>query len=169
MNRGILPFAHCCGGDLLVDFGIREMNGRDKLIWAEMRAHLWPDEAPRAHAEAIETMLQDDDVWGFIAETSYVDAVGFLEVALRKYANGCESQPVPFLEGIWVDPRFRRQGVGARLLEYLEAFLTARGFREIGSDTQIDNHTSQAAHLSWGFLETERVVYFRKVLNSSRR
>lgn len=140
------------------------MKGRDKRIWAEMRAQLWPDESPLAHAEAVGRMLHDNDVCGFIAETSRATGVGFAEVALRKYANGCECQPVPFLEGIWVNPQFRRQGVGTRLLEHLGAFLIARGFREIGSDTHIDNHSSQAAHLGWGFFETERVVYFRKVL-----
>lgn len=145
------------------------MMGRDKLIWAEMRAQLWPDEGPRAHAEAVNRMLRDHDVCSFIAETPGGAGVGFAEVALRKYANGCEYQPVPFLEGIWVDPQFRRQGVATRLLRHLEAFLIARGFREIGSDTQIDNHSSQAAHIGWGFLETERVVYFRKVLNVSYR
>ncbi|MDE2166295.1 MAG: GNAT family N-acetyltransferase [Alphaproteobacteria bacterium] len=152
-----------------MDFVIREMKDRDKLVWAEMRAQLWPDEASQAHAEAIDKVLQDKDVWGFIAETSYAAPAGFAEVALRKYANGCESQPVPFLEGIWVNPQFRRQGVGRRLLKHLEAFLAARGFHEIGSDTQIDNRISQAAHLGWGFSETERVVYFRKIWNIAHR
>ena len=40
----------------------------------------------------------------------------------------------------------------------------ARGFREIGSDALLDNRASHAAHAGWGFAETERVVYFRKVL-----
>lgn len=73
--------------------------------------------------------------------------------------------PVPFLEGIWVVPQFRRRGISARLIAYLETFVAVRGFREIGSDTSIDNHASQAAHSAWGFSETERVVYFRKSLD----
>jgi len=40
----------------------------------------------------------------------------------------------------------------------------ARGFAEIGSDADIANSASHAAHRGWGFVETERVVYFRKVL-----
>jgi len=69
-----------------------------------------------------------------------------------------------FLEGIWVRPKFRRQGIGARLIRHIEAFLVSQGFRELGSDTQIDNLESQIAHRAWGFSETERVVYFRKDL-----
>jgi aminoglycoside 6'-N-acetyltransferase I len=71
---------------------------------------------------------------------------------------------VPFLEGIFVRPQFRRRGIGARLIAHMEAFLVARGFDEIGSDALIDNHESHAAHCGWGFSETERVVYFRKAL-----
>ena len=152
-----------------MDVQIREMKDRDTFIWAEMRAQLWPDDASQAHAEATGKIIQDKDIWGFIAEISRGDPAGFAEVAMRKYANGCESQPVPFLEGIWVNPQFRRQAVGMRLIEHLAAFVIARRFHEIGSDTQIDNRTSQVAHPGWGFSETERVVYFRKMWNISHR
>jgi aminoglycoside 6'-N-acetyltransferase I len=75
-----------------------------------------------------------------------------------------DSQPVPFLEGIFVRPQFRRLGVGARLIAHIEDFVAARGFHELGSDALIDNHESHAAHRGWGFSEMERVVYFRKIL-----
>ena len=91
-----------------------------------------------------------------------------MQLAIRDYANGCASRPVPFLEGIWVKAPFRRQGIGTRLISHIEAFLTARGFREIGSDTELENHASQSAHRGWGFSETERVVYFRKLLTTRR-
>jgi aminoglycoside 6'-N-acetyltransferase I len=71
---------------------------------------------------------------------------------------------VPFLEGIFVREEFRRRAIGARLVAYAEQFTVARGFTEIGSDAEIANLASHAAHRSWGFGETERVVYFRKVL-----
>ena len=46
--------------------------------------------------------------------------------------------------------------------------LAEKGFREIGSDTPLDNRASQDAHRGWGFAETERVVYFRKGLAGGR-
>jgi aminoglycoside 6'-N-acetyltransferase I len=85
-------------------------------------------------------------------------------VEIRKAANGCDSRPVAFLEGIWVKPEYRRQGAASRLVQYAEAFLAGRGFRELGSDALIDNRASHAAHLAWGFSETERVIYFRKII-----
>ena len=117
----------------------------------------------------IDEMRSGGDAWGLVAEAADGAAIGFAEIAVRKYANGCDTRPVAFLEGVWVKPQFRRRGIGERLIAHAETFLVARGFRELGSDTQIDNHTSQAAHLAWGFSETERVVYFRKVLKPGGR
>ncbi len=152
-----------------MEFTVREMGAHDRIAWAQMRSALWPDETAEAHEKGIDEILGCDGTWGFIAETVDGAAVGFAELAIRKYANGCETRPVPFLEGVWVNALFRRQGISARLIAHIEAFLAARGFREIGSDTQIDNRPSQAAHVAWGFSETERVMYFRKTLNASVR
>ena len=152
-----------------MEFTVRQMGANDRTIWVEMRIALWPDEIPREHAEMIDEMLSGGDAWGLVAEATDGAAIAFAEIAVRKYANGCDTRPVAFLEGIWVKPQFRRRGIGARLIARAEMFLAARGFRELGSDTQIDNHSSQAAHLAWGFSETERVVYFRKVLKPPGR
>jgi aminoglycoside 6'-N-acetyltransferase I len=148
-----------------MSFNVRKMDASDCAAWIDMRSGLWPDESPSMHARSVEAILAGDDAWGFIAESIDGTPAAFAEVSIRKYANGCDSQPVPFLEGIFVRPQFRRQGAGARLIAHMEAFLTARGFNELGSDALIDNHDSHAAHRGWGFSETERVVYFRKVLN----
>jgi aminoglycoside 6'-N-acetyltransferase I len=150
-------------------FLISEMTAANRTSWAEMRAALWPSERAKAHAEAIEGILSSRDAWGLIAEDATGAGVGFAEIAIRKYANGCETQPVPFLEGVWVKPMFRRRGVGAQLIGYAETVLASRGFRELGSDTELHNRASQAAHTAWGFTETERVVYFRKELKAASR
>ena len=147
-----------------MDFNVRNMDAADCEAWADMRVSLFPEETRAMHARWIEDTLAGDDAWGFIAESIDGTPAAFAEVSIRKYANGCDSQPVPFLEAIFVRPQFRRQGAGARLIAYMETFLTARGFRELGSDALIDNHDSHAAHRGWGFSETERVVYFRKML-----
>jgi len=149
-----------------MNFNVREMNGADRPAWLEMRGALWPHEPSAAHSDDIEKILANDQAWAFIAESLEGIPAGFAEVAIRKWANGCKTQPVPFLEGIFVRPQFRRQQIGARLVEYLEAFLAMRGFQEIGSDARIENHLSHVAHRAWGFSETVRVVYFRKSLSN---
>jgi len=143
---------------------IRELTSADHAAWRRMRRLLWPDETGRGHDTAIDEILDAKDAWGFIAETLDNEPLGFAEISIRKAANGCESQPVPFLEGIWVEPRSRRRRVAARLIGHIETFLKARGFHELGSDSLIDNQAAHDAHAGWGFSETERVVYFRKSL-----
>lgn len=140
------------------------MTAADQKLWSEMRAALWPEETAEQHFRGLDTVLRGGQYWAFVAEAPGGRAVGFAEISLRRYANGCDSQPVPFLEGIWVDPQFRRQSIGAELLRHIEAFVMARGFHELGSDALIGNTASHAAHHACGFSETERVVYFRKVL-----
>jgi aminoglycoside 6'-N-acetyltransferase I len=44
----------------------------------------------------------------FVAE-SEGRLVGFLELDFRKYAPGCASSPVPFIEGRCVEPEARRR------------------------------------------------------------
>jgi aminoglycoside 6'-N-acetyltransferase I len=143
---------------------IRELTSDDHAAWCRMRRLLWPDETGRGHDADIRKIRDAKDAWGFIAETPDNEALGFAEISIRKAANGCESQPVAFLEGIWVEPRSRRRRVGAQLIAHIETFLKARGFRELGSDSLIENQAAHDAHASWGFSETERVVYFRKPL-----
>jgi aminoglycoside 6'-N-acetyltransferase I len=149
-----------------IDLRIRVMEARDRLAWAEMRAALWPEESAQEHTHGTDDVLRSDRAWGFMAEVDGAPA-GFAELAIRDYANGCASRPVPFLEGIFVREAFRRRGIGARLVAHVEQFAVARGFAEIGSDAEIANLASHAAHRSWGFAETERVVYFRKVLGGA--
>ncbi|HKD23661.1 MAG TPA: aminoglycoside 6'-N-acetyltransferase [Rhizomicrobium sp.] len=141
---------------------IRPMERGDARAWAQMRLALWPEAGE--HAQDMERILTSADEWAFLAEADGVPA-GFAEISVRKFANGCETAPVPFLEGIWVEPELRRRGVGRALVDYVEAFVRARGFREIGSDALLGNRASHAAHAAWGFSETERVVYFRKGLD----
>jgi aminoglycoside 6'-N-acetyltransferase I len=143
---------------------VRELTSADHAVWRRMRRLLWPDATGRGHDADIEEILDAEDAWGFIAESADSEPLGFAEISIRKAANGCESQPVPFLEGIWVEPRSRRRRIGARLIAHVETFLKARGFRELGSDSLIENQVAHDAHAGWGFSETERVVYFRKPL-----
>jgi aminoglycoside 6'-N-acetyltransferase I len=93
--------------------------------------------------------------------------VGFLELDLRKYAPGCSSSPVPFIEGWYVEPRLQRQGIGRALVVAAEDWARAAGHHEIASDTELENGDGIAAHLALGYAEVERAVYFRKSLSEA--
>lgn len=129
-----------------------------------MRKALWPLTTGEENRKDIADIIDAADMWGFIALHDGGAPAGFAEVSLRRYANGCEDSPVPFLEGIWVNPAVRGRGVGEQLIAHVAAVLRSKGFSELCSDALIENEISHKAHRSWGFAETERVVYFRKPL-----
>jgi aminoglycoside 6'-N-acetyltransferase I len=95
-------------------------------------------------------------------------ALGFVEASKRlDYVNGTDSSPVAFLEGIYVVPQFRRQGVARTLVAAVMKWARAQGCHELASDSLLWNTDAHAAHRALGFEETQRVVYFRKVLLSA--
>src|SRR5688572_31355457 len=52
--------------------------------------------------------------------TTLFRSAGFIELGLRTYAEGCESSPVPFIEGWYVDADARGTGLGAALVRSAE-------------------------------------------------
>lgn len=142
----------------------RKMRQADSTIWADMRLKLWDRLSRDEHGDDIERMLKSSKRFGYLASVEDDQPAGFAEICIREYANGCKAQPVPFLEGIWVDPRHRRRGVGRTLVAKIREDLVADGFHELCSDAETGNRRSHQAHGNWGFQETARVVYFRKEL-----
>jgi aminoglycoside 6'-N-acetyltransferase I len=94
--------------------------------------------------------------------------VGFLELDFRKYAPGCQSSPVPFIEGWHVETAFQRRGIGRALVEAAEARARALGHQEIAGGAALDNADGIAAHRALGYKESERVVCFRRSLHALR-
>ena len=143
---------------------IREIVEGDRGHWVRLRDALWPGSLADHDIETtkyFETPPKMPLI--FVAE---VDGhiVGFLELDDRKYAAGCSSSPVAFIEGWYVEPGVQRQGIGRALIEAAEACARAAGYQEIASDTEITNAAGIAAHVAVGFEEAERVVCFRRSL-----
>src|SRR5215467_8926495 len=112
-------------------FRVRLMKPSDRRVWAAMRARLWPEHPAEELDSEMDTLLAEGDFWTFIAEEADGTPAGFAEFSIRKFANGCTSRPVPFLEGIWIEPDYRRQGAGRALIEHAGTFFRERGFREL--------------------------------------
>jgi aminoglycoside 6'-N-acetyltransferase I len=101
----------------------------------------------------------------FVAEGESGASAGFADASLRHdYVNGCETSPVAFVEGVYVDPPYRSHGVDRALLAMVEAWGRTMGCAELTSDALLSNDQSHAFHLALDFDETEPVVYFRKAL-----
>jgi len=136
--------------------------------WATLRHELWPDASVAEHAREAEAILNNPaEAAAFIAWDSQGAVAGFAEAALRHdYVNGCATSPVAFLEGIYVRPAYRNRGIARLLCRAVEDWAVGLGCAELASDVEIHNTISQDMHIAIGFEETERVVYYRKVLAS---
>ena len=111
------------------DIHIRTAEPSDIDQVGQLRAALWPAESP-AHlrAEAARFLTEPRRGPGMMPEVVFVAAtmgstpvlVGFAEVSRRLYAEGCESSPVGFLEGWYVVPERRHEGIGRALVAAAE-------------------------------------------------
>ncbi|MFL5449019.1 MAG: aminoglycoside 6'-N-acetyltransferase [Gemmatimonadales bacterium] len=152
-----------------MDTGVRIRHARpdDARSWATLRNALWPDQPLQELLDEAEMFFSTGDgrlASVLVAEKAGEGLVGFAELSLRPYAEDCRTSPVAFLEGWYVTPSMRRQGVGRALVRAAEQWGRAQGCREFGSDTQFDNSTSIAAHLALGFEDAGALRSFRKDL-----
>jgi aminoglycoside 6'-N-acetyltransferase I len=53
----------------------------------------------------------------FVVERTEGGLCGFIEVSLRDYAEGCQTSPVAYIEGWYVDEHCRRRTLGTRLMQ----------------------------------------------------
>lgn len=131
-----------------------------------MRQQLWPSPAGE-HAAEIELFFKGglrDPAEVLIAADESGRAVGFAELSIRPYAEGCYSGRVAYLEGWFVEGPHRGKGVGGALVKAAEEWARAQGCTELASDTETDNSVSASAHVRLGFEEVNRIICFRKAL-----
>ena len=140
----------------MTEIAIAAATAADLPALQALRRQLWPD------ADDLPALDRAESVTLLARETAG-PAIGFAEATTRHdYVNGCDGSPVAFLEGLFVAPAWRRQGIARALLEAVAGWARARGLGEIASDALLANEPAYAAHRACGFTETERVVYFRR-------
>ena len=134
---------------------------RDELV--RMRRALWPDSS-EAEVDDVLALTASEGII-LVAEGAAGGLLGFAEVGLRKFAEGCSDSPVAYLEGIWIDSDTRREGVGSALVKEAEAWACSSGFTELASDCDVGNAGSRAFHGALGFAEVQRNICFRRILS----
>jgi len=162
-----MPYARdrTMSGDLLST--IRSVQPQDRNNWLLLRQALWPDATLEEHTRDVERFLagnRHEPAEVLIAFNGEGRAIGFVELSIHNIVDSCSTDRVGYLEGWYVVPDARRQGVGAALVAAAERWATEEGCREFASDAALDNEQSQRAHLALGFTETGRNVNFRKDL-----
>ena len=134
--------------------------------WLALRAEFIPELEADEQRTFLKAFARDSAAFcAFVARDDQDGLLGFAEVAVRTdFVNGCEHRPALFLEGIYVRPKHRGRGVARALCDAAGRWGREKSCLEFASDVYIDDYDSLAAHRGLGFEETERVVYFRKLL-----
>ena len=100
----------------------------------------------------------------FVAERVGGGLCGLLEAGTRAYADGCDTSPVGYIEGWYVDEDLRGTGIGRALVSEAEDWARDQGLHEMASDTELTNDVGLKAHLALGYKEIERAIRFAKRL-----
>jgi aminoglycoside 6'-N-acetyltransferase I len=129
---------------------IRTFRDGDRAEWLRMRRALWDDCPDVQQAGEIDEIVAGDAEEVLFAERPDGRLCGFLETAHRSRADGCDSTPVGYIEGWYVDDDVRRQGVGRALVEVAEAWARAKGCRQMASDAELWNNVSHRARAATG-------------------
>ncbi|HEX2227698.1 MAG TPA: GNAT family N-acetyltransferase, partial [Candidatus Binatia bacterium] len=124
---------------------IRAFQHEDWAEWRRMRCALWPGPTPSEHEAEMRAWLERPDTGVLVSARSAGGLCGFAEVSTRPYADGCDTSPVAFLEGWYVDADVRRQGVGRALVEAVERWAREHGLQELASDALLENKLGQRA------------------------
>ena len=144
---------------------LRQLGEADRPQWLALRFALWPRDSDDGSFDAeIDEILASGGRLAAFGAFDGEQLVSFIEVGERERGEGCDTAPVGWVEGIYVDPEHRRSGIGAMLIGLAERWARERGYRDLGSDMEAGNAVSLQSHAAWGFEETKRLVMFRRRL-----
>ena len=148
-----------------IHFTIRRVNQTDLEEWFRLRKLLWDRLSDEEHhAEMIDIYEHTDTQLVLVADVGNGKLAGFLEASIRPFVEDCRTDNVGYLEGWFVEPGFRRYGIGGKLVRGGEDWARKKGSTEMASDAEVGNDLSLKAHLSLGYEETSRLVHLRKDL-----
>jgi aminoglycoside 6'-N-acetyltransferase I len=135
---------------------VRPMSCTDRAAVCAMMTKLLPNEP--------DYDFRDEHV--FVWEEKDGSLGGFASISIRAWADGCDSEPCPYVEGWYVEPQLRHRGIGTVLIRAIESWCVEHGYSELGSDAELTNAASMQAHVALGFEPTLQVQYFRKRLSA---
>jgi aminoglycoside 6'-N-acetyltransferase I len=144
---------------------VRLVEPTDYDDWLAMRSSLWPDCDLLRHKREMERYATRGGSYAtFVGDEAGKPLCGFLEASLRLEADGCDGSPVGYVEGLYVRPAFRHQGVARKLIESARLWTVEKGCTEMASDCYVDNEESREVHQKLGFVAVETLIHFSKKL-----
>lgn len=102
----------------------------DRDDWRRMRFALWPFYTELDMEAEMQALLADiarQPV--FVAAAPDGRVCGLVEAAIHTAAPGCGADRIGYLEAWWVNPQWRRHGIGRRLVKAAEHWALGQGGR----------------------------------------
>lgn len=141
---------------------IVEANEKTIDSLTKLALDLWPENEYEDLKNEYYTLLKSENHKVFLYIVDDLP-IAFIQLSIRSdYVEGSESNPVGYVEGIFVNPNLRRQGISKELMIKGEEWVKEKGCKQIGSDIEYDNDTSYHFHINIGFKEANRIICFIK-------
>jgi aminoglycoside 6'-N-acetyltransferase I len=144
-------------------FRVRPLQESDLAEWFRLRKLLWDASDDDEHkAEMLDIFEHTDTQLVLIAELDNGRLIGFLEASIRPFVEDCRTDRVGYLEGWYVEPEFRRFGIGSNLVAQAEIWARGQGCTEMASDAEVGDEASVKLHEQMGYKESSRLIHLRK-------
>ena len=142
------------------------MNAADLPECLAMACDLWPNEQKEDLEKHFRDILASESWKTILCRNDNQEAIAFINLSIRQdYVEGKNSEkPVGYIEGIYVKPMYRKQGIARELARLGEEWSRERGSEEYASDTEMENLESQKFHRHIGFTGEQAIVHFIKKL-----
>lgn len=141
---------------------VKKAVAADSKAVAELAVRMWDDSSVAELQGEFAASISSGTAVCFI---KYLEdmPIGFAQCGLRNdYVEGTSSSPVGYLEGVFVEEKYRNKGYAKELVLACEQWAKDMGCSEFASDCELTNTVSLDFHLSLGFDEANRIICFRK-------
>ena len=134
------------------------VTNENKHEWAKLCNELWPHNPVDDMFEAFLCGELKHEYLCLVGNA----AVAFISLSLRHdYVEGKTDQnPVGYLEGIYVKPEHRKQGIARGLVAFARQWAAGHGCTMFASDCELANNESRQFHNKMGFAEASINVHF---------
>ncbi len=147
---------------------VTKLSADNILPMIEMVIDLWPDCSRDEELINYRSLIDSEVAQCFLVRNN-TDYLAFIHVDIRNdYVEGSSGSPIAYVEGIYVKPGYRKQGIGQLLMRAAEDWARHKGFHQIASDTEVANDGSIQFHRKSGFSESTIVCFVKDIGNHTK-